>query len=145
MVRLFFASALLVACGSDPVEDGAGGGGGGGTGGGRGGSGGALRCADAPVGRNVCDPGPGYGDGSAGISAGSVRATVVDTEGEPLADLMVFICGTDACSMPEFTNADGSVSIAYGVPMAKPAFKYGDGLEVGRFFPLLAESTTETD
>jgi hypothetical protein len=145
MVRLFALSALLVACGSDPLDDDSGSGGSGGTGGGSGGSGGGLRCADAPVDRDVCASGPGYDDGSAGISAGSVRATVVDTDGEPLSDLMVFICGTDVCSMPEFTGPDGSVTIAYGVPMAKPAFKYGDGLEVGRFFPLLAESTTETD
>jgi hypothetical protein len=143
MLRSFALSALLVACGSDPLEEDTGGGGG--TGGGSGGTGGRARCTDAPLGRDVCASGPGYVDGAGGISAGSVRATVVDTEGEPLADLMVFICGTDACSMPQFTSADGSVSIAYFEPMVKPAFKYGDGLEVGRFFPLLAESATEVD
>lgn len=145
MVRVLVLSALVVACGSDPLEDDTSGGGSGGTGGGSGGTGGGARCSDAPVGRDVCPSGPGYDDGQAGISAGSVRATVVDTEGEPLAELMVFICGTDACSMPEFTDADGNVSIAFFEEMAKPAFKYGDGLEVGRFFPLLSESTTETD
>ncbi|HEX6275764.1 MAG TPA: hypothetical protein VFZ53_22135, partial [Polyangiaceae bacterium] len=89
--------------------------------------------------------GPGYGETAPLVDSGSVRARLVDEAGAPLADIMVFVCGTRVCSMPEYTRDDGVVTIASPEPMEKPAFKYGDGLEVGRFAALLPESSGETD
>ena len=126
MFRLVVLSVLLVACGSDPPkndDDGDGG----------------------PTRRETCPDGPGYGDGNVLVDSGSVRATIVDADGAPVVDLMVFVCGTRVCSMPEYTDADGAVTIASPEPMEKPAFKYGDGLEVGRFAALLSENAGETD
>jgi hypothetical protein len=73
------------------------------------------------------------------IAIGSVSATIVDENGEPIADLAAFVCGTKICSLPVRTDAEGNVTIAFSDSIEKPAFKYGDGLEVGRFFPLLSE------
>jgi hypothetical protein len=137
MLRVLAASVLVVACGSDPLKKPADGG--------TAGTGGAAMCPEGPTGSEVCDPGPGYGETTTPISVTSVRATMVDENGAPLADVMVFICGTSACSMPAWSDSDGRVSIAYSLPMQKPAFKYGDGIAVGRFEALLAESTEEVD
>jgi hypothetical protein len=136
MRAAFVLSAFLLACGSDPLDDGATGNGG--TGG-SGGTGGTPRCPDGPMGGDVCDDGPGYAEEAMEIEIGSVSATVVDEQGAPIADLAVFVCGTKVCSLPERTDAGGNVTLAFSAPIEKPAFKYGDGLEVGRFFPLLSE------
>jgi hypothetical protein len=128
MLRVLAASVLVVACGSDPLRQPDGG-----------------ACDEGLMGLDVCDPGPGYGETTTPISVTSVRATMVDENEAPLADVMVFICGTSACSMPAWSDSEGRVSIAYSEPMEKPAFKYGDGIEVGRFEALLAESTEEVD
>ena len=148
MLRALGFSLLLVACGSDPLakdetDAGTGGSGGGGTG--SGGTAGAARCPDGPTGSDVCADGPGYGEEAAAIEVGSVRATIVDADGVPVPDLLVFICGTLVCSMPETTDSDGNVTIGFSEPMVKPAFKYGDGLEVGRFAMLLDEGTNQVD
>lgn len=147
MLRALTLSLLVVACGSDPVAEDDGGGGTNGRGGttGSGGTSGSRACSDGPTSDDVCDDGPGFTESSPLIDAGSVRATVVDAEGAPVTDLMVFICGTRVCSMPEYTDADGLVAITSPEPMEKPAFKFGDALEVGRFAALLEESTNEVD
>jgi hypothetical protein len=129
---------LLVACGSDPIDDGTTDDGSGGTGG-SGGSAGTSSCRDGPATSDVCSDGPGYVETTDPIAIGSVSATIVDENGEPIADLAAFVCGTKICSLPVRTNAAGYVTIAFSDSIEKPAFKYGDGFEVGRFFPLLSE------
>jgi hypothetical protein len=148
MLRALSFSLLVVACGSDPVAEpdkGGGGTSGSGGGGGSGGTGASPACTDGPTNLDVCGDGPGFAAGAPLVDAGSVRATIVDAEGIPLADLMVFVCGTRVCSMPAYTDADGAVTIASPEPMEKPAFKFGDGLEVGRFAALLSESSGEVE
>jgi hypothetical protein len=141
MLRAFALSLFLVACGSDPLAKEPTDAGNGGTGG----SGGGARCPDGPTGSDVCEDGPGYGETATAIDVGSVRATIVDAEGAPIEGLLVFICGTLVCSMPETTDAEGSVTIGFSEPIVKPAFKYGDGLEVGRFATLLDEGTSQVE
>jgi hypothetical protein len=145
---VLFVSALLVACGSDPVsKDDAGGGGTSGTGasGGTSGTGGGALCPNGPGPGSSCPAGPGYFEESPEIEAGSVNATIVDAEGAPIPDLMVFICGTLVCSSPERTDENGYVTIGFSRAMVEPAFKYGDGLEFGRFAVPLPESTVERE
>jgi hypothetical protein len=127
MRRALVSSVLLVACGSDPLNDPPK-------------EEPSATCPDGPTNDDVCIGGPGYAEGAAEIDIGSVSATIVDADGEPIADLAVFVCGTKVCSLPAHTDADGSVTIGFSAPIEKPAFKYGDGLEVGRFFPLHPEN-----
>ena len=127
MRRALVSSVLLVACGSDPLDPPK--------------EEPSATCPDGPTNDDVCGEGPGYAEVAAEIDVGSVSATIVDADGEPVADLAVFVCGTKVCSLPARTDVEGSVTIGFSAPIEKPAFKYGDGLEVGRFFPLLPEST----
>src|SRR5262245_4154598 len=52
-------------------------------------------------------PGKGYGGGETPSNPHSVTAIVVDQNGAPVADQPVYICGTDICSDPGKTGADG--------------------------------------
>lgn len=142
MHRAIALALLLVGCGSDPLDDDKTSGGGGGTSG-SGGTAGTPSCPDGPVTGDVCTDGPGYAETAAPIAISSVNATIVDENGAPIADLAAFVCGTKICSLPVRTDADGNVTVPFDDSIEKPAFKYGDGLEVGRFFPPLSESVTE--
>lgn len=78
---------------------------------------------DAPV----C-PGKGYAGGETPAMPNSVTATIVDQTGAAVANQPVFICGTDICSAPGTTGADGKVTITTNLTMKKPAFKFGDAV-----------------
>lgn len=75
----------------------------------------------------VC-PGAGFGGGEKAAPGGSVTATVVDQNGAAVAGQPVFICGTDICSSPGKTDANGKVAISTTLMMKKPAFKFGDSV-----------------
>ncbi len=145
MHRAVALFVFLVACGSDPLDDTHDDGNGGtsgtnGTGGSgeTGGTAGTATCPDEPATGDVCSDGPGFAETTDPVAIGSVAATIVDENGEPIANLAAFVCGTKVCSLPVRTDSNGNVTIALSDSIEKPAFKYGDGLEVGRFFPLLS-------
>ena len=84
----------------------------------------------------VCE-GPGFEGNPDDVSIMSVEATIVDlgTPPMPVAGVLSFLCGTDICSAPQETGGDGKVIVNAPAPgtMVQPAFKYGDGLEYGKF------------
>jgi hypothetical protein len=53
----------------------------------------------------------------------TMHATMRDTLGSPVAELPVFVCGTNLCSEPVKTAADGTVDLAVCLPFAGPALK----------------------
>ncbi|MGH7297291.1 MAG: hypothetical protein ACRELB_20295 [Polyangiaceae bacterium] len=53
----------------------------------------------------------------------TMSATVVDGTGAPVQGLPVFLCGTNLCSEPSRTAADGTVEVAVCLPFAAPALK----------------------
>lgn len=50
-------------------------------------------------------------------------ATMLDALGAPVVGLPVFVCGTNLCSEPVKTAADGTVGVAVCLPFAGPALK----------------------
>lgn len=145
------ALALLGGCSDSSGNDGNAGTGGAGTGGtggeASGGSGGTRVEA-------VCDDGPGYAEAVNQRQVSLVEGRVVDTEGAPVADLGVQVCGTDICYFGK-TDDQGIVTscvnniCSKGVkpPSAlnKPAFKHGSGIDYARFAYLLPEGQTAYD
>lgn len=129
-------AGLALACGSDPTATPSSGGAA------SAGTAGATSSSGGSGGGNVCDPGPGYGEAQAGILIGSVTANVVDQNGEPVANLLVQVCGTDVCINGE-TGATGSAAVAPNVEIKKPAFKYGTGLDFARLAFLLGEEEVQ--
>ena len=53
-------------------------------------------------------------------------AQLSDPSGNPVPNLLVQVCGLDIC-VNGTTNAAGKTSVAPGVKLESPAFKYGDG------------------
>jgi hypothetical protein len=89
--------------------------------------------------------GPGFDGNETPVPITSVQTTIVDlgTPPMPVADVLTFLCGIDICSDPQNTNVDGEVVINAPNPpgeMIQPAFKYGDGLEYGKFAVALPEA-----
>jgi hypothetical protein len=88
-----------------------------GTGGGTGGSGGTpVECK-----------GPGYGGNEQAVNIGTVSATVLDQNGDPVAQSPVQVCGTNLC-LYGTTNDMGKVTVLVNKTLKAPAFKYGDGV-----------------
>lgn len=123
----------MIACGSDPISsEGAAGS----SSGSDGGSGGDVAVE--------CDNGPGYAQNPEPTLIESVDATVLDETDAPCADLLVQVCGLNAC-FNGFTDEDGMTSVSAAEPITQAAFKYGDGLEFGKFALLLDPSETVFD
>lgn len=53
----------------------------------------------------------------------SLEVSLADEAGGPVEGVTVFCCGTDICSQPVATDADGKAFIDVGLYMMKPAFK----------------------
>ncbi len=116
LAALLPLSFALGGCGSDPVR---------------------KQPTDGPH-PPTCEPGPSYADPSlAAVEIGTVTARLVDLEGAPAADVLVTVCGVDVCSPPALSNGNGDVAAGLSSALKKPAFKYGDGFEYGRFALLL--------
>lgn len=64
------------------------------------------------------------GTGTACVS--TVRAKLATSAGTPAASVPVFICGTNVCSAPTSTAADGTVLLPVCLDIAKPAIKIFD-------------------
>jgi hypothetical protein len=110
------------------------------TGGGTGGAGGGSACD--PSGDSDCKP-TSKESMAAPITVDSIEATVLDTDGAPVPDQLVFACGVDICPPPGTTGADGHVLLNIGSKMLKqPAFKYGDGLLYGKFAAPITDAKT---
>lgn len=78
-------------------------------------------------GGQTCPPSMKYGGGEVSVTGQkSVKAKIVDETGAPVVGQPIFICGTDICSMPGTTGANGSASISTSLTEKKPAFKFGD-------------------
>lgn len=140
----FVLSSLLAftaACSDDTSNTttsstGTGGTGTGGAGGA--GTGGATTSSSGTGGTPVVCEGPGFTGNEMPVPITSVEATIVDlgTPPMPVANVLTFLCGTDICSDPQNTGVNGQVIINAPNPpgvMKLPAFKYGDGLEYGKF------------
>src|SRR4051812_15250507 len=134
----FVLSAVLVAaCSSDPAQPtGAaatgttGSGGTAATGASTSGGDAASTTASGTTGTGaaelVCDP-PGYKPTNPEkLAIGKVTATIVDLEGNPAPNVVVFVCGTDICSLPGTSDAAGAVALSVNATEVDPAFKYGD-------------------
>jgi hypothetical protein len=132
-MRAWPLALFMVACGSDPISgDGAAGS----PSSGEGGSGG-----DTSV---ECDDGPGYARNPEPAPIENVEATVLDETGAPYADSLVQVCGLDIC-VNGFTDENGMTSVSATEPITQAAFKYGDGLGVGKFALPLEPSETVFD
>jgi hypothetical protein len=53
----------------------------------------------------------------------TMQATIVDPSGAPVAGLPVSVCGTNLCTVPAKTAADGTVTVAACLPFARPALE----------------------
>lgn len=67
----------------------------------------------------------------------TMQATMVDPSGAPVAGLPVFVCGTNLCTAPARSAADGSVTVAACLPFARPALKVFSDPAWGPFAALL--------
>ena len=105
--------ALVLACGSDPVESEEAG------------------PSPPPSGSAECK-GPGYREDSEPQRVDSVTAELVDLDGEPVADELVQVCGLDLCTNGR-SGRDGRVAMALGQEFLEPAFKFGEGRISARF------------
>lgn len=81
-------------------------------------------CVDAPRAGQTC--------------VTTVEATMQDGTGAPLAGLTVFTCGTDLCTAPTKSAADGKVRIATCHNMSFPSLKVFSDPEWAPFTSLLA-------
>lgn len=81
----------------------------------------------------TCAEGPGYSGNEQALAVGTVTAKLVDQTGAAASGVAVFVCGTDICTNPATSSADGSASIPAKQTLKAPAFKYGDGLDWAKF------------
>lgn len=147
--------ASLAACGDDT-----GGAGGGGEGGGdattststgdttssTGGSGGGDATTTTGAGAgSACDFPEDNPSAAAPTAVDEVAGIVLTTDGDPVAESEVQVCGRDICLYGE-TNDAGEFVVAHdGTELDKPILKAGDGLDVAKFgFALPAEGESAT-
>src|SRR5690606_30877780 len=63
------------------------------------------------------------------LDVGTVTATVVDQNGDPAADMVADICGTNICAVYGHTDAAGLFDEnAMATPIDDPLLLYGDGI-----------------
>ncbi|MEJ7730939.1 MAG: hypothetical protein WKG00_17190 [Polyangiaceae bacterium] len=138
------------ACGSE-ADDGAGGAGAASSSGTPAGSGGSGATGGGPGsggtgGDGAANPGceePGDHPGAGPtLAVDSVEATLEDTDGNPIADSQVQLCGINLCLYGD-TDGTGHVTVPGGAEMLeRPAFKYGDGTRHARFAVPVVEADT---
>jgi hypothetical protein len=96
-------------------------------------------------GGQTCPPPMKYGGGELSMTGASVKAKIVDETGAPVVGQPIYICGTNICSNPGTTDANGSVFLSTNLKETKPAFKFGDTLSYAELaIPLTAPSTDFT-
>lgn len=74
-------------------------------------------------------------DREGAVCVETLEVSLVDEEGAPLEGITVFCCGTDICSEPVQTDAEGRAFIEVGSYMIEPAFKVVGG---GKFISFAA-------
>lgn len=93
--------------------------------------------ANGDGGSNGTDPCQGDPDREGAVCVETLDVTLVDEEGEPIEGVTVFCCGTDICSAPIATDAEGKAHIEVNSYMLKPAFKVaGEGKYISFAAPL---------
>ncbi len=93
----------------------------------------------------TCDT-PSYADASlASGMVGKVTVTVHDTDGAPIVDTPVTVCGVDVCSNLEHTDEDGVAVVDLRSAVTKPALKFGDGLTYAELAILLDHAEAGAD
>ena len=86
--------------------------------------GGPSDTAIAAEGAAACTPSSSCGTGSGvGQCVTTVDATLFDPSGKPVAGVPVFTCGTNLCTEPHPTAADGHAQVAACLDIAAPALK----------------------
>lgn len=81
---------------------------------------------------------PHFPDDSDPVPFESLRARVVDPDGNPIAGTVAQACGINLClNIPGGTPSDGVASIDDSQMLQLAAFKYGDGLRHAQFAVLL--------
>jgi len=94
----------------------------------------------------LCAQGPGYIDDSfPALELGDVTTTVLTLDGKPAADVLVEVCGVNACTSPQQTDSAGEVAITVGTPTQKPAIKVGDAYTFGEYAVLFDGTKDGTD
>lgn len=69
------------------------------------------------------DPCTGDPEREGAVCVETLDVTLVDEQGAPIEGVTVFSCGTDVCSEPVATDAEGKAHIDVYAYMMKPAFK----------------------
>jgi hypothetical protein len=116
----------VIGSGGSAGSSGSGGSSGQGASGGSGGSGA----------RNACPEGPGTPGAARVQRVTSVRAQLLDLEGNAAIELPQ-VCGIDVCVIIEDTDASGNVTSTPAQSFDRPAFKNGLGLRYAKFAFLL--------
>jgi len=110
-------------------------------------------CSDdpepAPSGSNGSDAGgetdpcQGDPDHEGAVCVETMDVTLVDEQGAPIEGVIVYCCGTDICSEPVATDAEGKAHIEVNAYMLKPAFKIIGGGKYISFAAPLPEGQTK--
>jgi hypothetical protein len=124
---------VAAACSSTPVNGGAS------AAGGSGGTAGSSGAGNAGSSGTSACPGPGYHVDESPILIDGVGAQIVDSAQAPLAGVPVQVCGLDVC-FNGISAANGSAEVDPAMNLARPAYKYGDGLDYARLAVLLPAS-----
>jgi hypothetical protein len=141
------------ACGSEEDDDGPGAAGAGASsstgspagsgGGGSGATGGGPGSGGTGGGSNPgCEEPPTFPGTGPTLVVQNVQATLHDTDGEPIGESEVQLCGHNLCLFGT-TNANGQVSVTGTDELDRPAFKYGDGTRQARFAIAITEPTND--
>lgn len=85
---------------------------------------------------------PGYHTDAAPTQIDEVDAQVRDPSGNAVPNLLVQVCGLDVC-VNGTTNSAGKTTVAPGVKLERPAFKYGDGFGYAKLAAALGSDATQ--
>jgi hypothetical protein len=118
----------------NPASSGTGGSGAAGGGPGSGGTGGGSNPG--------CDEPPNHPGQGPSLVVENVQATLHDTDGNPIGESEVQLCGTNLC-LYGTTGPTGDVSITGTDSLDRPAFKFGDGTGQARFAMSITEPTND--
>jgi hypothetical protein len=123
VLGLLLSTSVVLACGSEPSPP--------------------APTDDAPA---TCQAAPGYVDlDYPALTLAEVTVNVRTVDDTPAADALVEVCGIDVCTRPEYTDANGDVSVSVEAPTKKPALKYGDAFTYGEVAVLFPGDEGGTD
>ena len=106
------------------------------------GSGGASSASGGATGGSATCAAPGYHTDAAATEIDEVDAQIDDPSGNAVPNLLVQVCGLDIC-VNGTSNGAGKTSVAPGVKLESPAFKYGDGFDFAKLAAALGPEATQ--